>query len=66
VAGAPEGLVRSGGRCAVCGAYLLEGKLTHREFSLGELAHIVGQRTTPGSPRGKFELPKQSETGPTT
>ena len=48
--------VRSGGRCAVCGTYLLEGKLTRREFSLGELAHIVGQRPTPGSPRGQVEL----------
>ncbi|MDC7120590.1 SAVED domain-containing protein [Cellulomonas fimi] len=49
--------VRSGGRCAVCGRYLLEGKLTHEEFSLGELAHIVGQQTTKGSPRGDYDLP---------
>lgn len=48
--------VRSGGRCAICGRYLLEGKLTHKEFSLGELAHIVGQQTTKGSPRGDYNL----------
>lgn len=48
--------VRSGGCCAICGTYLLEGRLTHRPFTLGELAHIVGQRTTPGSPRGQAEL----------
>lgn len=50
--------VRSGGRCAICGRYLLEGQLTHQEFTLGELAHIVGQQTTKGSPRGDDSLPK--------
>lgn len=50
--------VRSGGRCAVCGRYLLEGNLTHKEFTLGELAHIVGQQTTKGSPRGDYDLSK--------
>jgi hypothetical protein len=45
--------VRSGGCCAYCGKYLLEGAITHREFPLGELAHIVGQQDTPGSPRGQ-------------
>ncbi|WP_235618722.1 HNH endonuclease [Embleya scabrispora] len=49
--------VRAGGRCELCGAYLLEGKLTYREFRLGELAHIVGQDTAPGSPRGGDPLP---------
>jgi hypothetical protein len=47
--------VRSGGRCAICGTYLLEGTLTRRPFFQGELAHIVGQRNTPGSPRGQVE-----------
>ena len=51
--------VRSGGCCAICGTYLLEGKLTHEEFSLGELAHIVGQQTNPGSPRGQSQLPEE-------
>ncbi|HEY0695191.1 MAG TPA: SAVED domain-containing protein, partial [Kribbella sp.] len=32
--------------------------MTHREFSLGELAHIVGQQDTPGSPRGQVNLPQ--------
>lgn len=49
--------VRSGGRCEFCGAYLLEGKLTYKEYTLGELAHIVGRDTTPGSPRGEDLLP---------
>lgn len=48
--------VRSGGRCAICGRYLLEGALTHQEVTLGEVAHIVGQQTTTGSPRGKHPL----------
>ncbi|SEQ74604.1 HNH endonuclease [Microlunatus flavus] len=50
--------VRSGGRCAICGRYLLEGALAHLEVTLGELAHIVGQQTTEGSPRGEHELPE--------
>ncbi len=50
--------LRSGACCAICRTYLLEGKLIHREFSLGELAHIVGQQNTPGSPRGQVNLPK--------
>jgi len=45
--------VRSGGRCAVCGAYLMEGTLTRRQVFLGELAHIVGQHDTASSPRGQ-------------
>jgi hypothetical protein len=45
--------VRSGGRCAVCSAYLLEGTITRRQVFLGELAHIVGQQDTAGSPRGQ-------------
>jgi hypothetical protein len=44
--------VRSGGRCVICNKDLLQGGMTYREVSLGELAHIVGQRETPGSPRG--------------
>ena len=45
--------VRSGGCCAACGRYLLEGVITHRAFPLGDLAHIVGQLDTAGSPRGQ-------------
>lgn len=50
--------VRSGGRCAICGRYLMEGALAHLEVTLGELAHIVGQQKTEGSPRGEHELPE--------
>jgi hypothetical protein len=51
--------VRAGGRCELCGTYLLEGKLTYRDFTLGELAHIVGQDPNPTSPRGMDLLPKE-------
>lgn len=50
--------LRSGGRCVMCGKYLLEGTVTHRPMRLGELAHIVGAKQTPGSPRGMDPLPK--------
>jgi len=50
--------VQSGGRCAICGEYLLEGKMTRRPMRRGELAHIVGAKQTPGSPRGLDPLPK--------
>lgn len=49
--------VRAGGRCEFCGRYLLEGKLTYKDYTLGELAHIVGRDTSPGSPRGQDLLP---------
>jgi hypothetical protein len=48
--------VRSGGRCVVCNRYLLEGKLSGREVTFGELAHIVGQAPTAESPRGLDDL----------
>lgn len=48
--------VRSGGRCAICNRYLLDGGMTERTIHLGELAHIVGQQQTAGSPRGSHEL----------
>lgn len=44
--------VRSGGRCQVCGRYLLEGQLASREFTFGQAAHIIGRQATGGSPRG--------------
>lgn len=49
--------VRSGGRCAICNRYLLEGKLSARELTFGEMAHVVGQARTKGSPRGLDALP---------
>jgi len=48
--------VRSGGRCVVCNRYLLEGKLSGREVTFGELAHIVGQAPTAESPRALDDL----------
>ncbi|MEU4085597.1 SAVED domain-containing protein [Streptomyces aureus] len=50
--------VHAGGRCEFCGNYLLEGKLTYKDFTLGELAHIVGRDVAPGSPRGMDPLPE--------
>jgi len=35
----------------------MEGRLIRREFALGDLAHIVGQHQTTGSPRGLADLP---------
>lgn len=48
--------VRAGGICVLCKSYLLEGSRTGLGVSLGELAHIVGQKESPGSPRGLHEL----------
>jgi hypothetical protein len=50
--------VRSGGRCIICNRYLLEGELSAREVTFGELAHIVGYSTAEGSPRGDDPLPR--------
>jgi hypothetical protein len=47
--------VRCGGRCVICNRYLLEGQLTGREVTFGELAHIVGQQVSELSPRGLDE-----------
>jgi hypothetical protein len=49
--------VRSGGRCALCKRYLLEGDLTLLPLYLGESAHVVGQQDNVASPRGKAALP---------
>ncbi|MEU1484480.1 HNH endonuclease [Streptomyces sp. NPDC005752] len=48
--------VRSGGRCSICNRYLLDGGMTDRTVRQGELAHIVGQQPTAGSPRGEHDL----------
>ncbi len=50
-----EMLVRCGGRCALCNRYLLEGALSHREVTFGELAHIIGLQDDERSPRGQDE-----------
>lgn len=51
--------VRAGGTCVLCKRYLLEGAPTGLEVSLGELAHIVGQRVSVRSPRGVHPMPKE-------
>jgi CBASS immunity sensor of nucleotide second messenger signals len=51
--------VRAGGRCAICNRYLLESGIAYREVRLGELAHVVGQKPPPGSPRGQAALPPE-------
>jgi hypothetical protein len=43
---------RSAGRCAICNRDLTRGDFTGVEFTLGEAAHIVGQKVAAGSPRG--------------
>ena len=48
--------VRAGGRCVICNRYLLDGKLTGREATFGELAHIIGQTNSAESPRGLTSL----------
>jgi hypothetical protein len=48
--------VRSGGCCALCGKYLLEGEITGRAMTLGELAHIIGQQNDASSPRGLADM----------
>lgn len=48
--------VRSGGRCAICQAYLLEGSISGEALNIGEMAHIVGATDAPKSPRGKSNL----------
>lgn len=51
--------VRSGGRCALCKKYLLEGGLTGLPLALGESAHMVGQQDNEASPRGTAALPAE-------
>jgi hypothetical protein len=47
--------IRAGGRCQLCGRYLLEGQLVYRELTFGEAAHIVGRKASAKSPRGLDE-----------
>lgn len=49
--------VRSGGRCVLCKAYLLESNLTLRPVPIGEIAHNVGRSRSSRSPRGLSDLP---------
>jgi SMODS-associated and fused to various effectors sensor domain len=47
------------GRCEICGRDLLEGRFTHVDMTLGELAHIVGAQDTAGSPRGQDAMSEE-------
>lgn len=55
--------VRAGGRCSMCGEYVLDGDFGSREVSTGEAAHIIGkgprqsERKKPSrSPRSVYRL----------
>lgn len=50
--------VRAGGRCTLCKRYLLEGNLSYKEVSIGEAAHIVGEKHSEKSARGLDPLPE--------
>ncbi len=50
--------VRAGGICTICKVYLLESGLTGWEVTRGELAHNVGRKKSPNSPRGMDVLPE--------
>lgn len=51
--------VRAGGRCEFdgCNKYLLEDEFTGFPVSIADIAHIVGRKRSPLSPRGKDSLP---------
>ena len=51
--------IRSGARCVLCNTYLLESRLTLRPVKIGEVAHNVGRKRSPRSPRGLSELPEE-------
>jgi hypothetical protein len=48
--------VRSGGRCAMCNAKVLEHEFTALNVLTGEDAHIVGRKNSSRSPRGLHPL----------
>ncbi|WP_410574341.1 SAVED domain-containing protein [Amycolatopsis sp. cmx-4-61] len=49
--------VAAGARCTMCNRYLADEEVTGRDVMVGQLAHIVGWSTAPGSPRGSDPLP---------
>lgn len=55
----------AGGRCEYpgCNDYLLEDKLSGKDYNFGEMAHNVGRENTEGSPRGlnKLSIIKRSK-----
>lgn len=52
------------GRCTICNRYLLSEEWTGQDVSVGQLAHIVGWSTAPGSPRGDADLPPDQRNTP--
>lgn len=52
--------VTAGGRCSMCNRYLVVDEYTGQPVFTGQLAHIVGWTTAPGSPRGDEPLPTES------
>lgn len=50
--------VRAGGRCAFCNKYLLEDEFFAYDLSTGEMAHIIGAKNSPKSPRGQHPQPE--------
>lgn len=51
---------KSAGRCTLCNHRVLNGAKTYlHAIPSGELAHILGAKTTEGSPRGREELDRQ-------
>jgi len=49
--------VAAAGRCTMCNKPLVDDPYTVADVSVGQLAHIVGWSTEPGSPRGNDSLP---------
>jgi len=57
----PEDVARrvwlaAGGRCTFCNKNLVIDEVTGQDVLIGQLAHIVGWSTAPGSPRGDDDL----------
>lgn len=48
--------IAAGGRCTICNKYLAYDETTGDDVMVGQLAHIVGWSTAPGSPRGSANL----------
>jgi hypothetical protein len=50
--------IAAGARCTMCNRYLADDETTGRDVMVGQLAHIVGWSSAPGSPRGSDPLPE--------
>lgn len=49
--------IAAGGRCTFCNRWLIDDETTGQPVFIGQLAHVVGWDTSPGSPRGADPLP---------